>query len=81
MKYLRYHQINTIKLYRISIYLTFGGGRGERFEGYAVTQLHCVIRFCIPSRSYTVTQFHLPFKKQLHCWKRASASLSCRTWP
>ena len=43
MKYLRYHQINTIKLYRISIYLTFGGGRGERFEGYAVTQLHSVI--------------------------------------
>ena len=43
MKFLRYHQIKTLKLYRISIYLTFVGGRGERFEGYAVTQLHSVI--------------------------------------
>ena len=47
MKFLRYHQIKTLKLYRISIYLTFVGGRGERFEGYAVTQLHSVIRFCM----------------------------------
>ena len=35
MKFLSYHQTKSIKLYRISIYLTFGSGWDEWFEGFA----------------------------------------------
>ena len=67
MKFLRYHQIKTLKLYRISIYLTFVGGRGERFEGYAVTQRHKVL-YVVLIVMGTDSGYGCLFSRQFFCY-------------